>query len=407
MRIAVVSQYFWPEPFAINDLVRTLAEQGHTVDVYTGKPNYPDGLLYAGYSQPDVQIEPFVPGVMIHRVPLRPRGKSGAVNLVRNYFSFVWNGCRYFPGLAKDKKYDVIFAVNLSPITAVIPAIRLRRLLKVPLVMWVLDVWPDSLQATGYIKHPLAIKMIGQLVRWIYSKADRILVQSRAFIAPVGKYAGTDKLLEYAASAPDMPTTLPDDGGIPADVLSLLEQNFCVVFTGNLGRAQALDVLLDAATLLQDIPDFKLVLVGSGSLSEWLQEQKQQRKLDNVVLTGRYPPAAMPQFLVRSKALVVALSAQSIFAQTVPAKIQTYMAAGKPIVASLDGEGARVIQASGAGLNSPAGNAEQLAENFRRIYNMTPDKRSALGQAGRAYFLENFEIQAQAKKLVQLLQLPN
>lgn len=405
MKIALVSQYFWPEPFALNELVRALTAKGHVVDIFTGKPNYPDGQLYPGYRREDIEQESFSAGATIYRVPLRPRGPGGAANLLRNYWSFVWNGWLGFPRMAKSKEYDVIFAINLSPITAVIPAIRLRRKLKVPMVMWVLDVWPDSLEATGYVRHPVALRMVGRLVRWIYGKADRILIQSRAFREPVGRYAGMEKLVEYASCAPDMPMKpSQEEPALPADLLQMLERDFCIVFTGNLGTAQALDVVLAAAEQVQDLKDLRVVLVGSGSLSTWLQEQKENRRLDNVVLTGRYPPEAMTQFLTRAKALLVSLSPEPIYAQTVPAKIQTYLAAGKPIIGSLDGEGARVINESGAGVTSAAGNAIQLGSSFRSMYEMTEVDRMQLGNAGRRYFLQHFEVSAQAEKLVALLQ---
>lgn len=404
MRIALVTQYFWPESFSINDLVASLVEQGHTVEVFTGKPNYPDGKVFAGYAAEGYLQESFGGNVPVHRAPLRPRGSSGAKNLLLNYLSFVFNGLRYFPRQAKGKTYDVVFVFSLSPITSVIPAIYLKWRLKTHLAIWVLDLWPESLSATGFIKNKLVLSLVGLMVRGIYACTDTILVQSRAFVGAVSRYASPDKIFYYPNSSVDVSVVPRQETTVPNELLALLDNNFCVVFTGNLGTAQAVETLLAAAARLTHLPEFKLVLVGSGSMSAWLEQKKSELRLENLVLAGRFPASEMPQFLHRAKGLVVSLKRADIFAQTVPAKIQSYLAAGRPIIASLDGEGARVVSESGAGMACPAEDVDKLAACFERLYGMSETQRESLGEAGRAYFLEHFETDKQALNLVRILQ---
>lgn len=402
MKIALVTQYFWPEPFSITDLVRELERQGHQIDVYTGKPNYPDGEIYQGYTQQGVQEERFDHNVPVHRVPLRPRGKGGAKGLLRNYCSFVWNGLRHFPALARGKDYDVIFVFSLSPITAAIPAIYLKWLKRTPMTMWVLDLWPESLSATGHIKNKLALALVAGLVRGIYANANRILVQSHTFVDAVGKYANRKKIHYFPNFSPDIPSVPSKETCIPQALIDVLQSHFCIVFTGNLGTAQAVETLMECAHQLRDLQNFRLVLVGSGSMSPWLEEQIAQGA-DNVILAGRYPAEEMPQFLARAQGLVVSLKDEPIYAQTVPAKIQTYLAAGKPILASINGEGARIVLEAQAGLASPAEDAQGLARNIRVLHDMPPAQRHDLGSAGRKYFLEHFELEAQARRLAEHL----
>jgi len=403
MRILLVTQYFWPEYFIINDLVKSLANQGHTISILTGKPNYPDGKIMEGYQQSGCQTEEFISGVRIFRAPLRPRGGGDAKSLALNYLSFVWNGVRFFPRAVKDGQFDVILVFCLSPITSVIPAIFLKWRLKKHLAVWIQDLWPESLSATGFVRSPLLLKIIGYMVEGIYRAADTLLVQSRAFYNPVSRYTSIDKIVYYPNSHRD---TLAEPPGslLDGELLQLLSQFFCVVFAGNLGTAQSVETIIEAARKLQHLAGCKLVLVGSGSMLGWVHKQRDEGKLDNVVLPGRYPPSQMTQFFSRAGALLVTLKRNPIFSYTVPSKIQAYLAAGRPIIASLDGEGARVIEEAGAGLTCPAEDASALAAAIETLYKMSPSERERLGHAGREYFLANFEMDMQASRLVDILE---
>jgi glycosyltransferase involved in cell wall biosynthesis len=401
MRILMLSQYFWPESFIINDIVRTLAEQGHDVVVATGKPNYPDGNLFEGYRAAGSQREQYG-HVEVLRVPLWPRGKGGAKNLVLNYLSFVFAGLLYLPWMLRKREFDAILVFAPSPVTQAIPAIPLKWLKKARLALWVQDLWPESLSATGFIRNRHLLRVVGWMVKAIYSHCDTLLVQSRAFVEPIARYAAREKIQYYpnsmdVRSARSVVPVTPE-----LDVL--LKRHFCVVFAGNLGTAQALDTLVQAAVQLRDEPDIRLVLVGSGSRLDWLKSQQQALGLDNLVLPGRFPMEAMPAIFEHSSALLVMLNDEEAFAQTIPSKIQAYLAAGRPIIACMNGEGARVVDEAGAGLTSPAEQVLPLVTNIRRMKALGATERLAMGTAGRTYFDAHFEMDSQVTRLVELLQ---
>lgn len=401
MRILMLSQYFWPENFIVNDIVRTLDEQGHEVVVATGKPNYPDGKVFNGYRAGGIQRERYRGQIEVLRVPLWPRGQGGAKNLILNYLSFVMAGLLCLPWMLRGRDFDAILVFAPSPITQSIPAIPLKWLKKARLALWVQDLWPESLSATGFVKNRHVLKAVGWMVRVIYRHCDTLLVQSRAFVEPVARYASREKIQYF-------PNSLDVNGAeavvpVPQELKELLEQHFCVVFAGNLGTAQALDTLIEAAVHLRDDPQIRLVLVGSGSRMAWLKAQQQALGLDNLVLPGRFPMEAMPQIFERASALLVSLNNEEAFAQTIPSKIQAYLAAGRPIIACMNGEGARVVCEARAGLASPAEEVLPLVANIRCMKALGVAERAAMGALGRAYFDENFEMTSRVLCLVELL----
>ena len=402
MRILLVSQHFWPESFIINDLVSTLVSQGHQVKVVTGKPNYPDGEIYPGYTQSGIVNEVYEDSIQVSRVPLRPRYNGGALNLVFNYLSFVFSGLVYFPRLVKGQKFDVVFVFANSPITQAIPAIYLKWRLKAHLAVWVQDLWPESLSATGFIRNKFILKLVGYMVKGIYAFSDTLLVQSKAFFEPVSRYANKKKIVYYPNSIlvnkPRVSAELSDE------LITTLKNNFCVVFAGNIGKAQSIETILNAAHKLKEEKQIKFVIVGSGSMLDWSQSQKEMLGLSNVFFAGRYPVDMMPAIYQHASALLVTLKDEEIFSKTIPSKVQSYMAAKRPIIASLNGEGARVIKESGAGLSCNAEDSDALAQRVRGLYEMSENERSNMGEAGYAYFLKEFEMNHQAQRLIEILE---
>lgn len=403
MKILIISQYFWPESFIISDLAKCIVAQGHTVEVLTGKPNYPDGAIYNGYSASGCKTDYFDDKIPVHRVPLFPRGKGGGLRLLLNYLSFVFSGLFYFHRLIKTKEFDVIFVFAPSPITSVIPAIYLKKRLKIPLALWVQDLWPESLSATGFIKNNFILKLIGKLVKRIYTGVDLLLVQSKAFFKPVSKYVNEEKIVYYPNSYLETPLADESDT-IPEALLEILKAKRCFVFAGNLGTAQSVETLVHAAEQLKHLPDCKLVLVGTGSMYGWIEEEKKNKGLDHLILTGRFSGSCMPLIFAHAVALLVTLKKNEIFAYTIPSKVQAYLAAGRPILAALDGEGGQIIHESGAGFCSPAEDGVALAKNIERLYYMSDLNRDKLGKRGRAYFLEHFEMISQSRRLIEIFE---
>lgn len=393
MRVLIVSQYFWPETFRINELALSLREAGCEVTVLTGQPNYPGGDIFPGYRALSAGCDNFE-GIPIHRVPLWPRGKGGARNLALNYLSFLCLGSLLGPWLLRRQRFDVVFVYGVSPILQIFPAVVVRALLGGKLVTWVQDLWPESLEVTGFVRNRKVLAAVATVVRWLYRRNDLLLVQSHGFVRLVADMSGPTPV-EYFPNPGEKAYEQAPQG--PAALM--LEPGFNVVFAGNLGTVQALDTLLQAAVLLRAHPDIRFVIVGSGSRSDWLRDEVARLQLANVQLAGRYPPEAMPGILAQAQAVLVSLVKGEVLNQTVPSKVQAYLATGRPIIASLDGEGARVVAESGAGRVCPAEDARALADAVLALHAMPAAEREALGAQGRRYYGVHFEPGALTQKL--------
>ena len=388
MKILIYSQYFWPESFSINELAKSLLEKGLNVEVLTGKPNYPRGKIFAGYCAWGCQLQTHE-GIKINRIPLLPRGRGG-LRLALNYLSFVVSGVIFAPWLLRNKNFDVIFVYAPSPILQAISALFLGWLKRSPVVLNVQDLWPESLSATGYVRNRTILKLVGCVTRYIYRHTDLLLVQSKAFEKPLRALAPYTPIAYYPNSVSSLFTDSPSPEVILPDV-PVLDEGFAVVFAGNVGAGQAVEVMVEAAELLRDIPKIRFVVFGEGSRWEWMREQVQARGLTNLHLPGRFPANTMPGLMQKSGALLVTLADEPIFAMTVPNKVQAYMAAGRPILACLNGEGANLVVKAQAGLSVPAQDAKALAAAVLRLYRMPAKERAQLGANGRRYFKAHFD----------------
>jgi len=394
MRVLVLSQYFWPESFRINELVTALNAKGVGVEVLTGKPNYPDGKFFSGYRAWGCTRE-FFQGVPVHRVPLLPRGR-GVLRLALNYLSFILSGLVFAPWLLRGRRFDAIFVFAPSPILQAIPAIWLGWLKRSPVLLWVQDLWPESLSATGQLTHPRALKTVEYVVRWIYRKVNLLLVPSRAFMPRVQTLAEDMPVVYYPNSFLE-----EERGGAQPDVdCPGFDCGFPVLFAGNLGTAQAVDVVLEAAMLLGDEPDIRFVIVGDGSRRDWMMRQAAERGLGNLVFSGRFPVEVMPTLMERAAALLVTLADTEIFSLTIPSKVQAYLAAGRPIVACLNGAGAEVVEEAGAGVRVPAEDGAALAHAIRILYAQPEAARAAMGARGRRYYEEHFSHEKLVDELI-------
>jgi glycosyltransferase involved in cell wall biosynthesis len=399
MEVLVVSQHYWPESFRINELVSAMLTAGCRVTVLTGQPNYPDGRVFPGYSAFKVTREQHAQGYSIMRVPLIPRGRATAWKLVANYCSFVVSASVLGPWLLRNSRVSAIFVFASSPILQVIPAIVIARIKRIPLVTWVQDLWPESLEVTGFVKSRSLLAMVEKVVRWIYRQNDLLMVQSRGFLASVS---------ERAAGVPVEYFPNPGDAAFleqSSSTALTLPPGFNVLFAGNLGIAQGLDSVIAAAELLRDQPDVRFVLVGSGSRMEWLRSEIEKRRLENVMLAGRFPASAMPGILAQASALLVSLVRSPTMSQTIPTKLQAYLAAARPIIAALDGEGAAVVREAGAGISCPPEEPTALAAAIRRLHASSPEQLAEMGSAGRAYYLRHFDPDVLARQLTARLQL--
>ena len=353
MRILVVSQYFWPEAFRINDLVQGLLDRGHEVTVLTGKPNYPGGSLFAGYGFLRPVRERYAGGAEVVRVPLVPRGSGSGRRLALNYLSFVLFAGLLGPLLCRGR-FDVIFVYEPSPITVGLPALVMKKAKKAPIMFWVQDLWPESLSAAGAVRSKRVLRGVERLVRFIYRGCDRILVTSRGFVPRVEALSAREKKVHYW---PQWAEALyePVEVGDNAPERSEMPDGFRVVFAGNVGAAQSFETILAAAERLRDRHGIQWVIIGDGRRRKWVEDRVRELRLeDRVHLLGKRPMERMPRYFALADALLVTLKRDPIFSLTIPGKLQSYLACGRPVVAALDGEGARVIKESGTGLVAPA-----------------------------------------------------
>jgi colanic acid biosynthesis glycosyl transferase WcaI len=388
MRVLIVSQYFWPENFRINDLASELVSRGHDVTVLTGLPNYPSGQVFEEYLADSEKFSNYKK-VRILRVPLLPRG-NGALRLLLNYLSFSISACVLGPWKMRGQKFDVVLTCQLSPVTVGLPGAFLAWQKNAPMVMWVLDLWPDTLKAIGVVKSQRLLAYVGSLVGFIYRRCDLILAQSRSFIPKIQSLAGHCIPVVYFPSwAEDV---FQAEALTPAPEVPIKDGAFNVMFAGNVGEAQDFECILSAANLLKQYTHIRWLIVGDGRMSAWVQSEIELRGLaECVLLLGRHPVERMPEFFVQADAMLVTLADQEIFSMTIPGKLQSYLAAGMPIIAALNGEGADVVRSANAGFTCEAGNADGLAEIVLRMAELPLIERQAMGKNGLEFSKREFD----------------
>lgn len=401
MNILVVSQYFWPENFRVNDLVREWTQQGHRVTVLTGRPNYPDGVVFADFLHDPANFAHFE-GASVHRVPMLARAR-GSLRLMLNYLSFALSASLVGPWKLRRLQPDVIFVFEPSPVTVGLPAVLLGRLKRCPVVFWALDLWPETLAAVGVVRHPGALALVGRLVRFIYNRCTLVLGQSRSFLPSIARHCDDPGKVRYFPSwAEDV---YQDAATVPAPEIPPAPGIFSVLFAGNVGDAQDFPAILDAAERLRHRRDIRWLIVGDGRRLAWVEDQIQARGLrDQVLLLGRFPVERMPSFYAHADALLVTLKKDPTFSMTIPGKLQSYLAAGRPILGMLDGEGADVICRAEAGLVCPAGDGVALAETLARFAAMPVHERQRMGARGQAYARAEFDRQTLMSRLIALLE---
>ncbi len=391
MKILVISQYFWPENFRINDLTKEFVQRGHDVTVLTGYPNYPSGKIFEDFRKTPNAFSHFS-GAHVYRVPLLARGHGG-FRLGLNYLSFMLSATVLGPLRLLNKTFDVIFVYEVSPVTVGIPAVVISKLKKAPIVFWVLDLWPETLVALKVIRSRFLLKAVGSLVRFIYNRCILILGQSKGFLDAIAKYCVDAAKIRYFPSWAE--EVFNHDGVQPAPEVTAREDAFNVLFAGNIGGAQDFPAILDAAESLKHNRMIRWLILGDGRMADWVRREIIRRDLEQcVLLLGRFPLERMPSFYTHADALLVSLKADPIFSLTIPGKVQSYLMAKIPLVGMLDGEGANVIREANAGLTCPAGDSMGLAHAVEKLAVMSKEDRLKLGQNARAYAKKAFDRQS-------------
>lgn len=389
MKVLILSQYFFPENFPINHVARLLSKNNFKVDILTGKPNYPNGEYFKGYRFFGNMHEIYNSNISIYRVPLFKRNKnSSALSIALNYFSFIFFAITNGPWLLKKNEYDFIFVCCYSPLIQAIAGIFLSWYRKIPLYIWVQDLWPESISSTGFIKNRIFLKVIRIIVKRIYKSSNKIFTQSISM---------RDHIINEFKLDPGKVSFLPNaldseliglnnqDNSAPKEITPYLSK-FNILFAGNVGKAQSFSTILKTAELLKDYEDINFIILGTGSEFEHTLREIKNKRLNNIHLFGQVNHKEVHKYIYNSDALLISLKDSEIFSKTIPSKLQFYLASNKLIIGSINGEAAEIIKQSNCGFVSKAEDSEKLAENCINASRMSSQERLKLGENGVNYF---------------------
>lgn len=401
MKILIVTQYYFPESFKSNDLSFELQKRGHEVTVLTGLPNYPEGKMYDGYGVFKNRKQE-INGVKVIRSLLLLRGKGGGIRLFLNYFSFAFFASIKAFFLNFGNKYDAVIVHEPSPITQFYPALLLKKLQNAPVYFWVMDLWPESLEIAGGVKNKFILNFFKKMVITFYKNSEKILITSKGFKNSIVEKGDFENKLEYfpnwaedSISEGDQNFPVPD-----------LPVGFKVMFAGNVGEAQDMESIMNSALALKDHSEIKFIIVGDGRKMPFVQDFIEKNNLQKTVFTvGRFPVEAMASFFAKADVMLVSLKDDKIFNLTVPAKVQAYMSASKPIVAMLNGEGAEIIKEAKCGLAAPAGDSNKLAETILKMASLPKEELLQMGENSRNFFQANYQLSTCIDNLERILNL--
>lgn len=397
-RVLIVTQYFKPENFKCNDIAFELQHRGYDVTVLTAIPNYPQGKFFDGYRLFKRRVEN-VNGVKVIRGFVIPRGKGGKIGLSLNYLSYLLSSCFIALYLSLRYRYDAVFVHQVSPVTIGVAATLVKRIQRIPMYFWVLDLWPESLTAAIGLRNKFILGFFSRMVRWFYYNSDKILISSRGFKESICEKGDFASKIVYFPNWVDSAFTTTANVVTP-DV----PEGFVAMFTGNIGASQDFDTVLNAAERLKNRGDIHIVIVGNGRDRERVEHEIKYRGLgDTVHCVGSYPLEAMPATFAKADILFAALKDEPIFALTVPAKIQAYMSAGKPIVTMINGEAKELVESIGCGVAVNAGDAEGFAEALLFLSGKSQAEREKIGAKGKDFAKRYFDFELQMNLLEDIL----
>ncbi|MCD7034587.1 glycosyltransferase family 4 protein [Metabacillus sp. GX 13764] len=383
--ILVISQYFYPEQFRINDICKEWVERGYKVTVITGIPNYPQGEFYKGYGLFKRRKE-IIDGVEVIRIPLIPRGNK-SIMLALNYLSFVVSG--FFWSSFTKIKSDLVFIFEVSPMTQALPGVWYARKRKIPCYLYVQDLWPENVEIITDIKNKFVIGSIGKMVDYIYKRCTRIFTTSKSFIDSIEKRGVSREKIEFWPQ-------YAEDFYRPLEKISIQEipndDVFSIIFAGNIGNAQGLDILPEVARMLKDnLKRVRFNIVGDGRYKESLIKHVINMGVEDMFnFIPKQPATNIPKFMAANDAAFLSLTDSPLFEMTIPAKLQSYMACGVPIIASASGETKGILEQSNAGLVSPPGDVTKLYENILHLLQKTRSELDGLGNNARNFYNQHF-----------------
>ena len=397
MKILIISQYFWPESFKINDIAEYLGKCGHEVEVLTGIPNYPEGKYYKGYGVFKRRREEYK-GINIKRVLLLPRGKGQSdKRLIPNYISYVVNGCISVFGMRRTH-YDAALVFEVSPITQAYPAIFLKKLAKTPICMYIYDLWPDTLFSHGFSNSGIK-RFLLKRCKNIYNSFDKLFITSKGFEQRLIEYGYKSENIEYIPQWVESRYKPVDATNKVRERFAIKATNFMVMFAGNLGFAQAIDIIIKAAECLKQNESIKFVFVGDGTEKQWCKDECGNKGINNCFFMERQSADDMPGILAEADSLLVTLKDRSNYSLTLPGRLQSFMACRKPLIVCANGETARVVEEARAGLTCPAEDADKLSECISKMAAMSEEELNLFGENGYRYACRNFDESTLLKKI--------
>lgn len=386
MKILVVCQYYYPEPFRISDICEELVKNGNEVTVLTGIPNYPEGVIYEGYDNGDKRDE-YINGVHVIRCYTIPR-KKGSLYRLLNYYSYaissslkiLFNSVK----AADGSEFDVVFVNQLSPVMMAYAGMLYKWKHNKKLVLYCLDLWPESLAAGGIKKNSVIYKLFDRISGQIYKSCDQILVTSKSFIGYLSqKFAISKNSFTYL---PQYAEDLFENVASKAEAKKTID----FVFAGNIGTLQSVDTIIEAAELLKDNKQLLFHIVGGGIELASLQDEVKAKNLENVMFYGRRPVEEMPKFYSMADAMLVTLTGDPLLSLTLPGKVQSYMAAGKAIIGAIDGETKTIVEEAQCGFICESGDFKALAESILKFCRLCNEDRKQMEINSRNYYKNKF-----------------
>lgn len=398
-RVLLLTQWFEPEPtFKGLVLARELVRQGFEVEVLTGFPNYPGGKVYAGYRIKWLQRE-VIEGVQVTRVPLYPNHDQSAGKRILNYASFAASSLVY--GLFMAKRAEVIYAYH-PPLTVGVAASLIRLFRRIPVVYDIQDMWPDTLRATGMLKNTRALNAVAAVCQWVYRRVDHIVVLSPGFKRLLLKRGVPEAKVDVIYNWADETALVAPAGQVPAAFPG--PERFRIMFAGNMGKAQALDAVLDAAAILQERGSrVCFVMLGRGVEVNRLKARAVDMRLANVIFLPAVPMTEVGTLLNAADALLVHLRKDTLFSITVPSKTQAYMAVGKPLLMAVDGDAADLVRQSGGGVVAESECAEALSTAAEMMSALSPDQLAGMGRRAQDYYRAHLALQVGGAKFGAVL----
>lgn len=397
-RVLICTNHFYPETFRCNDVAFELVRRGYDVTVLTAIPDYPGGKFFEGYGFFRKRKET-VNGVKVIRAFIIPRGNGGVVRLFLNYLSYFISSLLVSLRLGLFGNFDRVIIHETSPVMIGVPAVVVKKLQKAPLYFWVLDLWPESLQAAGGVNNPWVLGFFRRMTTWIYRHSDKILMSSKGFESSIlekGDYA--DKLIYF----PNWADKALD--GHCNFILPSLPDGFIAMFAGNMGEAQDFDHIMSAALMLKDNHHIHFVFVGDGRKRVWVESFCEEHDLKATVhWVGRHPVETMPSFFEKADVMLMTLKDVNIFNLTAPAKLQAYMSASKPILAMMNGEGPRIVAEARCGRCVPAADAEGLAKALLEMAQMDKSELIEMGRRGKVYQQTHFDLDQSINHLIDII----